>query len=163
MNKVNVVVTGMAWMGSGIGSIESAIERLFRQAKQEILLTVFAIGTSPDSFLEWLEEALSRGVKINMIVNQTDKQPHTPMQHLIAMTKAYPHFHLFNFIGKGADDLHAKAIVVDRTLALVGSSNLSWHGMTLNHELAILIEGKPATEVAGALDQLIISSYVEKQ
>ena len=31
--RVSVVVTGTVWMGSGIGSIESALERLFREAE----------------------------------------------------------------------------------------------------------------------------------
>jgi len=50
--------------------------------------------------------------------------------------------------------LHAKLIVVDRSIALVGSSNLSWKGLILNHELAVLIEGPTAAKVGNLIDVL---------
>jgi len=159
MSKTSVVVTGLAWMGAGIGSIESALERLFTSAEQEITLTVYALGTNPEQVAKWLEDALSRGLSIRMIVNRSEEQPVATISKLKNLASHYPHFQLFRFEGPEKSDLHAKAIVADRKLALVGSSNLSWHGMVTNHELALLVEGKPAAEVASALDKLFHSTF----
>ncbi len=162
MSKTSVVVTGLAWMGAGVGSIESAIERLFASAKQEISLTVYALGTNPDSVVTWLEGALSRGVAVRMVLNRSEEQPPAAINRLKRLAASYPHFTLFRFEGQDKGDLHAKVIVADRRLALVGSSNLSWHGMVTNHELALLVEGKAATEIAGALDRLFHSTFCAK-
>ena len=159
MSKSSVVVTGLAWMGAGTGSIESALERLFTSAEQEITLTVYALGTNPEPVVKWLEDALSRGLAVRMIVNRCEEQPAVTMGRLKNLASRYPHFHLFRFEGPERSELHAKAIVADRKLALVGSSNLSWHGMVANHELALLVEGKPAAEIASALDKLFHSAF----
>ena len=70
-----VVVTGTAWMGSGTGAIESALERLFREVKQEFALTVYAVSGGADLLLRWMEEALARGVEGRILVNRLAEQP----------------------------------------------------------------------------------------
>jgi len=162
VNKTSVVVTGLAWMGAGVGSIESALERLFTSAKEEISLTVYALGTDPDRITTWLEGALSRGVSVRMILNRSGEQPAAAIGSLRRLAASYPHFSLFRFSGPESSELHAKVIVADRRLALVGSSNLSWHGMVANHELALLVEGENAAAVASALDRLFHSGFCER-
>jgi len=73
-DKTRVVVTGINWMGSGIGSIESAVDQLFREARDEIVLTVYSISVQGDLIFEWLEIALNRGVETKMIVNRISEQ-----------------------------------------------------------------------------------------
>ena len=46
-------------------------------------------------------------------------------------------------------------VVAHRHMALVGSSNLSRRGLLNNHELAVLVEGLAAVDVARALDLLL--------
>lgn len=154
-NNVRIVVTGLSWMGSGIGSIETAIEKLFREAREEIALTAYAITGGADLLLDWMEAALDRGVQVRMIVNRLEDQSSEVRVRLRNMVARYPHFHLYNFAPDDDFDMHAKVIVVDRLLALVGSSNLSRRGLTNNHELAVLVQGPPAAEVARALDLLL--------
>ncbi len=154
-----VVVTGTAWMGSGIGSIESALERLFREARGEIALTAYAISGGADLLLDWLEAALGRGVEVRMLINRLEDQPADEASRLRQLAGIYPHFRLHDFRSGDGADLHAKAVVIDRWLALVGSSNLSRRGLLLNHEIAVLVQGPPAADVAGALDRLLASRY----
>jgi len=156
---VSVVVTGTAWMGGGIGSIESALERLFREAEQEIALTAYTNSSSADRLLDWLETALTRGVQVRMVINRLNTQPTDVVDRLCHLTNTYPHFHLYDFVSEGGADLHAKAIVADRRLALVGSSNLSRHGLLTNHELAVLVEGPDAADVARAIDLLCTGQH----
>lgn len=155
--KVTVYVTGIGWMGGGIGSIESALERLFRQAEHEILLTVYVLGNRMDLLFGWLEEALSRGVEITLIINRLSNQTREVADQLLHITQIYPHFHLYDFFAPGETDLHAKVVIVDRQVALVGSSNLSKRGLLGNHELALLVEGSAATGVAAAIDRLVLN------
>lgn len=153
--NVNVVVTGIDWMGAGVGSIETAMRQLFQDAKREILLTVYAITNGADMLFGWLELALSRGVEIKMVVNRLDELNPVVNNKLRQLDNAYPHFHLYNFTSDEYVDLHAKLIVVDRKKAIVGSSNLSRRGLLTNYELALTVEGKTATEVASVVDRLI--------
>lgn len=153
--NVNVVVTGIDWMGGGVGSIETAMRQLFQEAKQEILLTAYAITNGADMLFEWLELALSRGVEIKMVVNRLEELNPAVNNKLHQLDNRYPHFHLYNFTSDEYVDLHAKLIVVDREKAIVGSSNLSRRGLLTNYELALTVEGKTATEVASVVDRLI--------
>ena len=153
--SVNVVVTGIDWMGGGIGSIESAMRQLFQEAKQEILLTVYTITSGADMLFDWLEMALSRGVEIKMVINRLDETAAMVKNQLHHLDSTYPHFHLFNFASDEHVDLHAKLIVIDRQKAIVGSSNLSRRGLLTNYELALTVEGKTATEIASVVDRLI--------
>jgi cardiolipin synthase len=142
-------------MGSGIGSIESAIEDLLENAQHEILLTAYSIGKA-DRIFDLLESALARGVRVRIVVNRFSEQ-YDSIQHILErLQKKYPHFHLYPFQPDGErGDLHAKVLVVDRKRALVGSSNLSYNGMILNHELAVLIEGQDASAIGMTIDKLI--------
>jgi phosphatidylserine/phosphatidylglycerophosphate/cardiolipin synthase-like enzyme len=161
-NQIQVVVTGLAWMGSGIGSIESAMERIFHEAEHEVSITSYAISQAPDRLLEWFEGALMRGIMIRIIINHFNEQPAEVIERLKQFGQNYPHFLLYDFSGDERNDLHAKVVVADRRLALIGSSNLSNRGLLTNHELAILVEGPSAGEVAQALDKLLASSLVNR-
>ncbi|HAD06863.1 MAG TPA: endonuclease [Anaerolineaceae bacterium] len=155
MNKVRVVVSGLGWLGSGTGSIESAIEDLLRNARKEILLTVYSIGQA-DRIFDLLDAALSRGVKVQMVVNRLSKQHAMVLKRLEELRKKYPYFSLFSFDPQEErGDLHAKVMVVDRSRALVGSSNLSYNGMVTNLEMAALIEGKEAENIADLIAKVI--------
>lgn len=159
---VRVVVTGTAWMGGGIGSIESALELLFREAKQEVALTAYSISTGADLLFDWMEAALARGVQINLIINHLDDHPFEVIAKLRRFVATYAHLHLYDFRSAGEADLHAKVIVADRRMALIGSSNLSRRGLLANHEMAVLIQGDAAVSVASTLDRLLKSRDVAR-
>ena len=157
-NQMQVVVTGLAWMGSGIGSIESAMERIFRDAEHEVLITSYAISNATDLVLDWFEATLARGVLIRLVINRFNEQPADVVSRLENFYHRYNHLYLYSFEDNQEYDLHAKVIVADRRLALVGSSNLSRRGLLNNHELALLIEGNSAEQVAIAVDRLLMNA-----
>lgn len=159
-DQTQVVVTGLAWMGSGVGSIESALERIFREADSEILITSYAISNAADLVLEWLENALARGVLVRMIINRIHDQPGEVVARLENAYLNYPHFYLYSFADDQGYDLHAKIVVADRRLALVGSSNISKRGLLNNHELALFVEGKSAEQIASTVDKLLTNPSV---
>ena len=155
-----VVVTGTSWMGSGIGSIESAIDDLFRTATDEIILSVYTIGSGTDLVFRWLEEALTRGIQVILVVNALDDQPADVVKRLRNINDRFEHFHLYDFLGEAGSSLHAKAIVVDHRAALIGSSNMSRRGLLANHELALLVAGDAAATAGRAMDALLTSPLV---
>lgn len=155
MSNAQVVVSGLGWMGSGIGSIESAIEELLENARHEILMTAYAIGKA-DRIFSLLEIALARGVKVTMIVNRPADQCEAVKHHLNRLKVKYPHFQMYAFEpSKERGDLHAKVLVVDQQRALVGSSNLSYNGMILNYEMAVILSAEDAAQVAYAVNRLV--------
>jgi cardiolipin synthase len=162
-NMVSVVVTGTPWMGSGIGSIETALHRLFTEAGDELLLTVYRITSGADLLPEWLESSLGRGIRTKVVVNRLAEQPsQVAVATLLRLARNYPHFELFDCIPVEDTDLHAKIVVADRRRAIVGSSNMSRRGLLTNLELAVAVEGPLATRVAEAVDRLIGSRYVTR-
>lgn len=157
--RAKVLVTGTSWIGKGIGSIETAVTRLFQETKTEISMTVYALSNSADAVLDSIEDALARGIRVKLIINNLDRQKRKGAARLRQLSKDYPHFLLYDFKEQIEADLHAKAMVFDRRYAVVGSSNLSRRGMLINHEIAILIDGPPAVDVAKALDSLFESKH----
>lgn len=153
--EARVAVTGTAWMGGGIGSIESALEQIFREAQHEIVLTAYSMSTGADLLFEWMEAALARGVQISLIINHFNDHPFEVIAQLRRFVSTYAHLYLYDFRSAGEADLHAKVIVADRRIALIGSSNLSRRGLLANHEMAVLIQGATAASAASALDRLL--------
>lgn len=157
-NTIRVVVTGVSWMGGGIGSIESALEQLIREAEQEIDLTAYSVTTGADVLFDWLEAALARGIKVRMVINRKDEQPSGVVSRLERLADTYPHFELYDFTTEGAA-LHAKVIVADRRVAIIGSSNLSKSGLLNNHEIAVLIHGAAAQTTASVLERIFKNEH----
>jgi len=159
-NQTSVVVSGLAWMGSGVGSIETSMEKLFREAKKEILITSYAISGAADNVLDWLEASLSKGILVRFAVNKLGQQPQEVVARLSNLNYVFPHFYLYDFQGNDVEDLHAKVIVADRQSAIVGSSNLSRRGLLTNHELALVVSGQTAEVIANTLDKLFAGEYL---
>lgn len=155
IDKVTIAVTGLAWMGHGIGSVYTTIEELLTSACDEIQIAAYGITPGAKEFLELIAACLSKGLIVTLIVNKFGKQPKEIQKMIGELARRYPHFNLFGFQPKERnEDLHAKLIVVDRSRALIGSPNLTWRGLVSNHELAVVVDGPAAGTVAGLLDML---------
>lgn len=157
-----IVVSGSSWMGSGLGSIESALYRLFTQANDEIFIVAYAISSATPLLFEQLEAMLSRGVRVRCLINRFPNQPKAVQRHFQSLQQRFPHLtEVYSFTPKSDEaDLHAKIILVDRYYTLIGSANLSLRGLLDNHELGVVIEGTGAANVAKAIDLLLASPLV---
>jgi phosphatidylserine/phosphatidylglycerophosphate/cardiolipin synthase-like enzyme len=65
-------------------------------------------------------------------------------------SKFFPQY--FRPTSKGI--LHAKFVVVDRKIALVGSANISKYALSLNHEIMLKVSGEIAADLSSMFDQL---------
>jgi len=140
--SVSVVWTGPE---SGVSSSRltaAAVIELINAAQSEVLLVSYATHTEP-SISTALSAAVARGVAVTLLAerhqdNPSYSAPGTPFAGLHALRLRWP----ASLRPPGAS-LHAKIIVVDDQVALVGSANLTSRAMESNLECGILIRGGP--------------------
>jgi phosphatidylserine/phosphatidylglycerophosphate/cardiolipin synthase-like enzyme len=160
-NEVSVVATGLSWVGGGTRSVEQTLIWLITAASDEILVTAYSLTSGSSRVMEALVVAVSTGVRCVFVINRLDEQRHDVRTSLSELVAQYPgRFRLYSFEDGASEGLHAKVMVVDRRVALVGSANLTFHGMTASHELGLLVRGPAAGAVAAAIDRLIASPEV---
>lgn len=147
------IVTGIGWMGTGIRSVQSTLKQMLREANQEVLISVYSITEGADEILQELGICLQRGLVFKIIINRFYNQFTEIQTILLELIKIYPNFKVYSF-DHPIEQLHAKFIVVDRSIALVGSANLSLRGMKKNYELGILLNNDEVITIAKCFDQL---------
>ncbi len=159
LDNVRVAVTGTGWVGGGVGSVEEAMISAIRRAEREILLTAYTITTGSSRVMDALEGSVATGIRTRILVDKFEDQERVAHDRLRSLSEQFPgNVALYDFAAlKGNGHLHAKTLVVDRELAVVGSANLTFHGMMMAHELAVIIEGPTAAIIAGRIDLLIQS------
>lgn len=140
--SVSVVWTGPE---SGVTSSRltaATIIELIDSARSSILLVSYATRTEP-SLLAALSAAVDRGVEVTLLAERHEDNPSyasaaIPFPSVDALRLYWP----ASSRAPGAS-LHAKIIVVDEAIALVGSANLTSRAMESNLECGILLRGGP--------------------
>jgi len=140
--SLDVVWTGPE-TGSGAGRLTAAtVIDLIGQARREILIVSYATRGEP-AIEAALAAAAGRGVEITILAERHADNPGytatgTPFPGLRALRLRWP-------AGRrpAGAALHAKIIVVDDRIALVGSANFTSRGMESNLECGTLIRGGP--------------------
>ena len=154
-NELEIAVTGSGWIGQGTGSIKSLLKDVFSNVDNEIQIATYSITESRGEFFEMLDNELARKTRVLMIVNKLYEQDKNATTKLVSLASRYPNFVLMNFQPEDdREDLHAKIIVIDHKTALVGSANLTFKGMVMNHELMVKFKGEPAHTVGSLVDRL---------
>jgi phosphatidylserine/phosphatidylglycerophosphate/cardiolipin synthase-like enzyme len=162
-DRVSLAVTGLGWLGAGVPAVERTLTDLLDAAEHEILLTVYSMTPGTGRVWDAIEKALATGIRCTLIANRLDEQHHDLRAMFLGLARRYPvTLRIYTFTG--ADDrdaLHAKLVIVDRRVALVGSANLTFHGMVSAHELAIVVRGPTVDLIAGRVDLLLRSRLVQ--
>jgi cardiolipin synthase A/B len=149
----------VVWTGpeSGIATSRltaATVIGLIEEARQEILLVSFATHTEP-LIGRALGAASARGVTITLLV-----ESHADNPAYVAAGTPFPGLDAIRLRWPAADRpygaaLHAKVIVVDDRIALVGSANLTSRAMEANLECGILIRGGlPPRAIRGHIAEL---------
>lgn len=115
---------------------------LISEAQSEVLLVSYATFPSAD-VRHALDSAVARGVKVTMLLERPADNPHyeghvDPFPGLAARHLYWPAHER----PSGAA-MHAKILVIDRRIALVGSANLTGYGLERNLECGLLVRGGP--------------------
>jgi len=140
--SVKVVWTGPESEVHGSRLTAAAVIELIDSAREEILLVSFATQTEP-TISDALEQAVARGVAVALLAERPQDNPayssvRTPFPGLRALRLHWP-----GDARPPGTSLHAKVIVVDDRVALVGSANLTSRAIEDNLECGILIHGGP--------------------
>lgn len=153
--SVDVVWTGPP-SGLTTGRLTSAVVvDLIGEARQEVLLVSYAAQTEA-TVAAALREAVGRDVAVTLLLERHVDNPAytgtaTPFPSLPARRLAWPG----TARPEGAA-LHAKLLVIDATVALVGSANLTGRALERNLECGVLLRGGTAPAcIRGHLLQLL--------
>jgi phosphatidylserine/phosphatidylglycerophosphate/cardiolipin synthase-like enzyme len=104
---------------------------------RELALVVYAMSAGPVRVWQALEHAVDSGIRCTLVVDRLDAQNPEMRERLRALRNRHVGtFDVIDFVGEDDNDhLHAKIVVADRRRALVGSANLTAHGLLLADEL----------------------------
>jgi phosphatidylserine/phosphatidylglycerophosphate/cardiolipin synthase-like enzyme len=155
-DSFDVAVTGKCWMGERVGSISTMVQEALSKAQNEILITAYSISENAHDFLDALEKILIRGIRVLLIINRFQKQPNFVRKKLLELNERFKkELILKDFNPKNeSEDLHAKLLVIDHTVALIGSANITWKGMILNHEIMVKVTGRSGWQIGNLIDKL---------
>lgn len=137
---VQPVWTGPTSTVSGSRLTVAVINDLIAEATTDVLMVSYA-AYPPPALSEALRAAIDRGVQVTMLLERPEDNaawngpsnvfPHLQMTRLSWPGSARP---------TGAS-MHAKILVVDRRIALVGSANLTAAAIGRNLECGLLVRG----------------------
>lgn len=123
------------------------ISQLIRTAKKRIDIVMFVFKTTsakknrPRLILQELTNARHRGVRVQVILEKSgyDQNLNKENQHTASLLRK-------NGINVAFDDskktTHAKLVVIDQHLCLLGSHNLTHSALKYNHETSLLIDSR---------------------
>lgn len=155
LDRVSLAVTGLGWLGAGAPSVEQELRGLVRGARREIAICAYSITTSALPLLSEIDEVVAQGVTATLVVNALAEQSADVRAFLRTAARAGDRWRVYDFAASGPSaELHAKAVVVDRSTALLGSANLSFRGLVANHEMALVVRGPTAEAIASRIDML---------
>jgi cardiolipin synthase A/B len=131
------------FLPSGPDQVEDTAQSLlidgcYRARRRLLIVTPYFVPD--DSLRAAMRLAARRGVKVTVVLPQRSN-------HLLAdFVRSRP---MRDLAGAGVEFrllsamVHAKAVVIDETLALCGSINLDLRSLLLNHEAAVVFYGRP--------------------
>jgi len=157
LDLVSLAVTGLSWLGAGVPSVEQEMSRLIRLARREVALCAYSITSGALPWISSLKALAGEGVRVTLLVNDFSGQPTDVRAQLTDAGRLLgERWRVLSFEPRTTrTELHAKILVVDRASALVGSANLTFHGMVSNHEMALVVRGPLAARIAERVDTLL--------
>lgn len=154
LTRVEILSTHPEIMKLGIRSTEPSMLELINNAKEELQILSYAITSGANKILIAIEKALARGVKLTFILNRDEELSENILNSLKKMQNTFEYSKIYLFDPRDKADLHAKIMVADRTVAILGSSNLTSKGLVWNIEIGILIEDKSVWKLSEVIDRI---------
>jgi phosphatidylserine/phosphatidylglycerophosphate/cardiolipin synthase-like enzyme len=75
IDRVSLAVTGLAWLGAGVPSVQQEMISIIRSAKRELTLCSYSITAGAGTLIDEIADVASQGVLVTVIVNGLRKQP----------------------------------------------------------------------------------------
>lgn len=167
MKQAKGVVDGMSasggiWGGFEAPEVRTVVFDSLKSTRKTIQISIFSLGEKNEEVREFfniIEDKLKAGRQVQFIINNLNGDLIGDYsKNKLNMLMKYENFDLQNFVPKKErDSLHAKIIVIDRKIALVGSANLTQHGMFSNYEIMLKVSGGVVGNITRMLDKLAIA------
>ncbi len=123
-------------------------QKMIRDSRESIYVMMFEMGyyedhpnTPSNLLVRDLIDARKRGVKVQVILDVREGEDRTTKRnrHTGKVLSAGGVEVIYDSLSRTT---HAKTMIVDRKLALVGSTNWTYYALTDNHEVSVLIRSK---------------------
>jgi phosphatidylserine/phosphatidylglycerophosphate/cardiolipin synthase-like enzyme len=159
-SQAHLVWTGPVSAAVPARSTLSVLLELIDTAQHEIVIVGYALTEGASEVFAHLGAARQRGVRVVIIGNQLE-------QRLELIRTSWPDSQQMPELYTrpvSPDDpqsaLHAKLAVADKQRMLVTSANLTYHGLSGNVEVGVLVEGNVAAEAVQLINRLIAEGVV---
>lgn len=170
-NNIGIVegisASGAGWSSGKAGDIRNMFFNTLKSenVQRSVQISTYSLGEDNEEvneFFNLIEELLKSERNVVIIVNDNQKgscSDHAKIT-MRKLKKIFPNrfsYHLFNSksnatLGKL---LHAKLVVVDSKIALVGSANISKGALVSNYEIMLKISGDAVSSLSLMLDNLV--------
>lgn len=160
--RMDVVWTGPTLVGGTVRLTSTAVADLVDEATKHVFLVSYAMHTEP-SLSAALHRAVARNVDVVLLCERAVDNPKfhgvsEPFPALEATRLCWPTAQRV----PGAA-LHAKILLVDRAIALVGSANITGSALDRNLECGLLVRDEAvASTIADTLDALLAAKVLKR-
>ena len=146
-----ILVSGKDFIRADFSAFVPVLEDMINSTENEIILATYVITDSAIHILKLLNDALSKGIKLKIIVNHINKEDVFFKKWVQKNRENYANF-VFKINDRKEYRLHAKVIISDRKKAIVGSANYTWSGMIKNFEIGTYLEGSEIWKLASLIE-----------
>lgn len=161
-DRIDLVWTGPDVPGSVSRLTSAVVANLVDQASSDVLLISYAMYAEP-ALTAALARALERGVFVQVLYernvdNPSYKGEYVPFVGLKVRRLCWP----IDQRPSGAS-MHAKALVIDRKVALIGSANMTGPAMLKNIECGVLLRDPTiAAEIYASIESLLSRQILQE-
>jgi cardiolipin synthase len=131
------------WAGAkGARTTGPVLFDMMSGTRQELLMVAYRFSIAVPELRKAFEQVLARGCRVKLIVDNTEPNQ-SEGRYFDGLNQMYPNLEIWDFLESDSQgnpaQLHAKVIVSDRKVAVIGSANFSRNGLIENHELGVQI------------------------
>lgn len=160
--RIDLVWTGPDVPGSVSRLTSSVVADLIDKARSEVLLISFAIHTDP-TLTAALARAIGRGVFVQVLYERHEDNPSfTPLGVPFPGLKIRRLYWPADRRPPGAA-MHAKALVIDRKVSLIGSANITGTALLRNLECGVLLrDAAISAEIMESVESLVSRKILQQ-
>ena len=151
-----ISASGKDWYNGIAGDIRHMFFKTLASAQDSIQISTYSLGRdNPEvnEFFDKIEEQLTSERNVNIIVD-SEHCSKFARREMRDLKSRFPNRFTYQIFESESKSLHAKLLVVDRKIALVGSANISKRALVSNYEIMLKVSGRAASDISLMLDDL---------
>lgn len=160
-NQIGIVWTGPIDIDSGTRNTKPVIEEMLKSARpsEKITLVDYVITARAKDIIKELHLCLERGVKIDMIIDNSKKNQSELKKCFPKKSMTQPKIYTRKQKDSKYYKIHAKVILIEDREMLVTSANLTHLGTLINFELGLSVKGPAVKKMRELVDKMIDKEY----